>query len=353
MKDRAEKGKSIIDFPDEYVCVDVETTGLDFDSDEIIEIGAVKVKNGFTIDKFSTLVHPKHSHVYITGPMLKSMGLNSLSDLDPEAAADFFKTNLISQRIENLTGIKNEELLSAPSEEESVKLFHDFLGDSVIVGHNVNFDVNFLFDACQRAGLVLGNSFVDTLRISRKLYPDMEHHRLSDLVERLGVEQNEQHRALSDALTTVSCYEAMKKEIEETSSIKKFIGSFDRSCQEGSSELGEYFAFQMKLNSLKPTALEFNESGPLFGKRIVFTGELSNMSREDAFLLVLNSGGTPKETVTKKTDFVVVGNGGFVKSSKDGKSSKIRKAEQYNAAGCNIKILHEDDFFALIDAENS
>ena len=81
MKDRAVKGKSIIDLPDEYVCVDVETTGLDFEYDELIEIGAARVKDGTVVSEFSSLIRPQKPHIAITQGVLESLGLHNFSDL--------------------------------------------------------------------------------------------------------------------------------------------------------------------------------------------------------------------------------------------------------------------------------
>lgn len=349
MKARDNKGQSIIAFPDEYVCVDVETTGLSFENDEIIEIGAVRVKNDLIIDTYSELVKPSISHGIITSKVLNSYGVSSFSDLSYEDANRFYKTHLISDETEKLTGITNEELLKASNQSIVVESFCKFIKDSILVGHNVNFDINFLYDLFEKYNLSLPNSYIDTMRIARKLHPNLEHHRLSDLADIYGIAQVNKHRALDDAYTDCQCFIAMKREIEKQSSIDTFVKHFNWKPSSGLSDtMADYLAFQTKLSSLKPTTDNFDANNALYNKIVVFTGELTHSTREEAFQTVLNLGGTPSEHVTKKTNYVVVGNGGFKISSSDGKSSKIKKAENYIAKGANISIVNEDDFFAMI-----
>ena len=112
MIDRAFKGKSIVEFPNTYVCIDVETTGLDYDSDEIIEVGAALVENGEIVNTFSSFVKPKRSHVLLTGATLDQMGLKSFADLTDELCDQFFSMHLIPDYITDLTGITDNLLLS-------------------------------------------------------------------------------------------------------------------------------------------------------------------------------------------------------------------------------------------------
>ena len=339
MKTRENKGKNIVAFPDEYVCVDIETTGLDYEYDEIIEIGAARVKDGKIVSDFSSLVRPKSSHVLITGEVLKSLKIENFSDLTEEISKEFCSSHLIPQYIEELTGITNESLLLAPLESEVLPKFSAFVGDTVIVGHNVNFDVNFLYDACSRNNIVFNSDYIDTMRISRKLYKELKHHRLIDIVNRTGIAQIPEHRALKDVMSTVACYEAMKAEILKTEALDDFASNFFYSKQE---------AYKNRLASTSPTVDEIDETNPVFGKVVVFTGALSCMSRKEAYQVVVNLGGTPENGITKKTNFLVVGNEEFAKSVKNGKTNKMEKAEKYRNEGLDISVLSENTFFEMI-----
>ena len=175
---REHKGQSLIASLDDYVSVDIETTGLSPRHSSIIELGAVKVRKGRACDELSLLINPGFS---------------------------------LPPAITELTGITDDMLWCAPPIEDVLPFFLDFLGGDVILGHNVNFDVNFIYDKALALGLSpLANDFVDTMRISRRLYKQHKHHRLCDLAERFGVVPDVAHRALADCYTAAACYECMK-----------------------------------------------------------------------------------------------------------------------------------------------
>ena len=88
-----------------------------------------------------------------------------------------------------------------------IKRIKDFLGDDIIVGHNVNFDINFLYDTIrEQLGDYLTNDYIDTLRISRRVLKELSHHRLDDLIDYFGLKQRREHRALNDCVLTNQVY---------------------------------------------------------------------------------------------------------------------------------------------------
>ena len=169
------KGTSMIAFPVNFTVVDIETTGLSPSTDKIIEISAIRVRDGLPVETFSSLLNPKIR---------------------------------IGKFITDLTGITNEMLASAPDAKTVLVQFSDFIGDDILVGHNVNFDINFLYDSLIDIS-PLRNDYIDTLRISRKCLPALEHHRLCDVAEHFGICQDNAHRALADCETTLSCFNSM------------------------------------------------------------------------------------------------------------------------------------------------
>ncbi len=175
---RPYRGQSLLLALDDYTAVDIETTGLSPRYSSIIELGAVKVLNGRVLDEVSLLVNPGFS---------------------------------LPAAITDLTGITDDMLWTAPALCDVLPYFLDFVGSDVILGHNVSFDVNFLYDKALSIGLPpVGNDYVDTMRLSRRLYPQYKRHRLADLAERFGVAPDTAHRALADCYTAVACYEHMK-----------------------------------------------------------------------------------------------------------------------------------------------
>ena len=170
------KQKSIDFFPEKYIIFDLETTGFSPTDDKIIEIGALKIENNEIVDPFSTLI-------------------------DPKVEIGLFVTDL--------TGITDEMLIGKPNIEEVLPKFLEFVGgsDTVVVGHNVTFDIGFIkslySDFC--------NSYLDTLTLSRKLFPKMAHHRLKDMVKKFDISVEKSHRALADCEATFQCLNKIKE----------------------------------------------------------------------------------------------------------------------------------------------
>ena len=165
------KGRSLFAFPDDFTVIDLETTGISPRKNEIIEIACVKYRNGIQSDICHTFVCPD------AGPQIP-----------------FFITQL--------TGITPDMLEGAPSFEEVSETVWSFLEGEMIVGHNVNFDINFLYDRFYRMDQrILNNDYVDTLRISRRVLPELSHRRLTDLCDYYHIE-NIHHRADADCDST-------------------------------------------------------------------------------------------------------------------------------------------------------
>lgn len=163
-----------------YVVFDLETTGLSPFKDEIIEIGAVRVdKDGKIVGTFTTLVKPSQP---------------------------------VSEFIQNLTGISNEMLSDAPSIYTVLPRFADFVGDSILVGHNVTFDIAFVQ---QKAKIYKEtkflNPYVDTLSLTRKVYPNLKSYKLQDLIKEFNLKTYAAHRALADVVATQQLFELLKR----------------------------------------------------------------------------------------------------------------------------------------------
>ena len=161
-----------------YVVFDLETTGLSPFKDEIIEIGAVKVdKDGKIVKTFTTLVKP---------------------------------TQPLTAFIQNLTGISNEMLADAPSIYTVLPRFADFAGDSVLVGHNVTFDIAFIQQKAKiYKDIKFLNPYVDTLSLTKKVYPNLKSYKLQDLIKEFDLKTYAAHRALADVVATQQLYELL------------------------------------------------------------------------------------------------------------------------------------------------
>ena len=302
---RSGKGRSIIAFPDRFCVLDIETSGLSPEQDSIIEIGAVMYSGESETGRFQTLVQPDY------GPY-------------------------VSEFITELTGITGEMLEDAPGAEQAIREFRSFLGDAVIMGYNVNFDVNFLYD-CSMSCLQepLGNDYVDVMRMARKLCPELEHHRLGDMTRYFGITNIRAHRALGDCLATYECYRKLRELVhQEYRTEEEFIALFRP--KKGS---------RVKASDIHGDPSSADPESPFYHKFCVFTGELGLYTREEAMQMIADLGGINQDSVTKKTDFLIVGNGD---AGKGGKSTKQKKAEDYRQKGQKIEILSEDEFLDLL-----
>lgn len=178
MNCRDKKGKMLIEVPDDYTVVDIETTGLSPEGSEIIEISAIKYRARAAVNQFSTLVKPK---------------------------------GRISWFITNLTGITQEMASMGMEITQALSSFKGFLGDDIIVGYNVNFDINFLYDNLMaHFGVPLSNDYVDVLRFARKYLPELPNHRQVTVAEYFGLSIEGAHRAAKDCLICNGCLEGIR-----------------------------------------------------------------------------------------------------------------------------------------------
>lgn len=323
------KGKSLIDFPNSYVVIDIETTGLDPRYDEIIEIGAVKYVDGKEVESFSQLVKPGSYYI------LEEQDLNETDDF---CIVDNQSIQYIDSYITELTGITNKMLESAKSEDEVLPDFMRFIGDEILVGHNVNFDINFLYDSFNKnLNKPLKNDFIDTMRIARRLLKQLSHHRLNDLAEYYKVEYKNAHRAINDCYITNDILVALKSDVmSQYENINNFSNT-DKS--------------RLAVKDIVSEKTEFNHDHPLYGKVCVFTGTLERMQRKDAMQIVVDLGGINGNSVTAKTNYLILGNNDYCPLIKDGKSGKQKKAEELKLKGKDIEIITENVFYDMIEQE--
>ena len=156
----------------EYVVFDLETTGLNFNTDEIIEIGAVKIKNGIITETFETLIKPK---------------------------------NPIPQDATKVNNITNDMVKNSPSLENVIDDFFYFCKNSVLVAYNINFDYSFINFYGKQYGILFDNEQVDALSVARnKLF--LKNYKLATVVKHLNIELIGAHRAINDTIATAKAF---------------------------------------------------------------------------------------------------------------------------------------------------
>lgn len=189
-----------IDFNSTFVVFDIETTGFSSEQDRIIEIGAVKIENGQVIDRFNELINPKISIPY---------------------------------KITELTSISNDMVKDCKTIEDVLPRFLEFVGDSVVVAHNAEFDTGFIKSKCRNLGLKFKNGIIDTLPLARFLFPQLKKHKLNVICDYLKISLENHHRAVDDAKATgdilLKCFDMLKeKDLNSLDQInKEYLKSFD------------------------------------------------------------------------------------------------------------------------------
>lgn len=332
---RESKGRSIITFPDTYCVMDVETTGRSPQWDHIIEVAAVKISDGREVGRFSSLIQP------------------------PSMPGGTY----VDEFIAALTGITDEMLAGAPFAPDVLAEFAAFVGDMPVVGHYVGFDINFVYDSFDRyMDRPFSNDYIDTLRLARKLHPEMSHHRLADLVQLFDVAHNDAHRAMGDVEATAECFARLKAEaLERHGSEEEFQELFRskrtrrRSVSEGHGSVREGYraggSHSVRAADIQGDAQKIDEDSPIFGCACVFTGKLEKFTRAEAMQIVADLGGINQDGVTKTTRYLILGNNDYCASIKDGKSNKQKKAEKWALKGSGIEILPETAFYDMLGEE--
>jgi len=167
----------------DYIAFDLETTGLDIETDSIIEIGGVKVRNGKVVDRFMEFVKP---------------------------------LNPISPMITNITGITNEMVMHARDVKTVLYDFIDFCEKDILIGHNLMFDFKFTKKFANMYGISFEKRGIDTLQIARKTLSDLESKRLESLCSYYHITNTSAHRAYHDALATAKIYHMLAHDFEES-----------------------------------------------------------------------------------------------------------------------------------------
>lgn len=158
----------------EYVVFDVETTGLNpQNGDRIIELAAVRVRDGKTLDTFHSFIHPQRD---------------------------------IPEEVQRIHGISEEMVADAPAADVVLPRMIDFIAGGCLVAHNIKFDLDFLCYQLAMIGRKLNDATpaVDTLKLAKHFLPQLSSYQLANLAQYFGVRVGETHRALADVELTVA-----------------------------------------------------------------------------------------------------------------------------------------------------
>lgn len=201
-----DKGQSI---DTTYCVLDLETTGLSAKTEKITEIGIMKVRNGEVLEEFCEFVNPEKP---------------------------------IPQRVQEITNITDDMVKDAPTIEEIFPKVLEFIKGTVLVAHNATFDIGFLKTVAKDLGYEFDYTYVDTLPLARKLYPELKKHKLGKIAEHLKIKVEVAHRALDDVDTTVKVLREMMKTLKERGA--KTVGDIATKCEDEKAKAEEYKRLQ-------------------------------------------------------------------------------------------------------------
>ena len=288
---------------DSYIAFDTETTGLNSDFDKIVEVGMVEIHNGEIVDQYSSLVNP---------------GFH------------------IPARASEINHIYDNDVAEAPGYGQIAPVLAKWLIGKTVIAHNAPFDMKFIQRLLENNGYSGTIKYIDTVYYARSVVGDVENYKLQTLADHFDIDTGNAHRALDDALTCHHIFQACKK-LSPDGAIR----------QESSGRDNPAWISAKEIVPSRPAS----PVSPLYGKIVVFTGELS-ISKRAAMQMAVDAGATVKDNLTLSTDYLVEGeqNPDYVKD--DGLSNKQRKAREINNAGKGkINIIGEAEFMHLCESE--
>lgn len=379
------KGTRLESFLDNYVVLDLETTSANIYTAKIIEVAAIKIKNGEVIESFESLVNPRLA-------------------IPPMATA--------------VNHITDDMVKDSPYIEEVLEEFMQFIDGEILLGHNITtFDLNILYDVMKREfDYTLDNDFIDTLYLSQKCNDCVENYKLQTLSEYYGLDIRGEHRALKDCYLTNMCYQKLKEEYDEhgfvrcrkantkksrnyniqyskeTKSLQELQGflkgimaddilmvseveklnewmqnnktlkgnyPFDRVYEALEDVLEDGIIEPNELVQLENIFKEFISPADqreevviknLTDKHCCLTGEFEAGSKVEIGKRIEENGGICDASVKKCTDYLVVGALGSQSWKQGTYGGKIKKAMEMKEKGSEIQVIVEQSFLRQLES---
>lgn len=249
-----------------------------------------------------------------------------------------------------VNGIDEDAVRGAPTLPQLWPELTVLLDGQLVVAHNASFDMSVLRNTAARYEVGAGPSFdvLCTYRMARVVWPGLPSYSLGYVSPQLGITFNH-HEAGQDASACATVALAMCSELGVLSLVAA-VGVLG--VLPGRMAPDSYTPFQVALDHGSLTAVDGREdadpSHPLYGRTICFTGALLSMVRRDAMERVTEVGGNFRNSVSKKLDYLVIGDGDFVQFADGWRTGKLLKALELRRAGAPIEIIPENDFLHML-----
>jgi DNA polymerase III subunit epsilon len=246
-------------------------------------------------------------------------------------------------------GITAADVASAPTIDSLWPSIWALLEGRPIIAHNASFDISVLRHSLDAYGLPWPKlQYVCTRVLAKKVWTDLISYSLPVVADRCGIKfhhHDPEEDAVASAEVALRCCKALSvtapTAAAEAAHLR--IGSLSpegyRPCR----------AIALRPSQMAPQTDSFDQDHPFFGASVVFTGTLESMVRRDAMQRVLDLGGQCPATLTRGTNFLVVGDQDFRKFTDGISSSKMKAAQRLRADGGDIELISEDDFLRMLE----
>ncbi len=312
----------------DFVSIDFEVSNF-YSRSSACSIGIVKYKNGKLVDEFYTLINPEES-------------------FDPYCT--------------EINGITPEMVAGKPTFDKVWKEIKNFFDKTIIIAHNASFDLSVLRHCLNKFDITFPEcQYFCTYLSGKRIFPDLASYRLNYLTEHFNLPSFKHHHSLDDAKAAA---EILLRLIDTTK-----ITNLEELANKHDYKLGELFPventyrpfssirkyryrnrYQNTLNAkeIKTIKTDFDTNHPFYKKEFVFTGKLDSMARKEAMQKVVDIGGFCGNSVTQKSNYLVIGIQDFNRLKDGIKSSKMKRAEQLAKKGQGIEIITEQEFLQML-----
>lgn len=288
-----------INLANTIVAIDVETTGLDRQSDRIVEIGIAEYCDGNLVAEYSSLVNPQRP-------------------ISPSASA--------------VNGITATDVADAPRYPEIAEQVAERIRGKMLIAHNASFDISFLLPLLELAETDVTASYVDTLSYARKRLKGVPNHKLDTLIGHYGIIRPRAHRALDDAKATAEIFLRCRADYIEAEHVRQEREKMERTAEREA--------------AAKAHEEKYHDS-PLYNVVFAFTGEFIS-PREEIEQAARDIGAIVRGNVSRNTDYLVVGD---ISNLPDWAiERKFEKADVLISQGRKVQKIDEDAFWEMIES---
>jgi len=341
-----EDGNVMESMPVRTPAVPLPPTGLPVDIGADLQAGRVLGVDGFVALDFETATRSRASACAVAIAVVDDGKVQDIHRWLIQPPGNEYEGFNVS-----IHGITPAMTAASPSITEVWPEVSDVIGGRPLVAHYAAFDMSVLRQSLTEAGSPWPSmTYFCTRAMAKRAWPGMLSYSLIDLADECGI-TFEHHEAGADAATSAElaiafCGHASQRHLADASKALRLMARILTSDSWRPSGLSP-----SRLDDLTPTVSDVAEDGPFYGKTIVFTGTLSSgLTRAEAAQYVVNAGGRATNSMSKKVDFLILGQQDSYRLRDGVHSGKMLKAAELQASGTPIEVISEDTFLRMLPA---